>query len=152
MIKGMLREIYFYGGESEEDQAIRRNHNSLRGLAELAALCPACGFEHAFRVDLEGHGKWKDDNKPWTFNGDYDCPTFYPSMGANLYGNEKHHPICHSFLENGHWMFLDDSTHEMAGKIVPMIPPDPNMNWEKRHGWHLFPWTDNEGRPIKENK
>ena len=138
MIKGMLRKVYWHREEEH--------------IAELAALCPACGFEHQFRVDLDGHGKWKEDQGIWNFNGNYDCPTFSPSMLSNENMTYEHHPICHSFLENGNWRFLSDSTHKMAGQIVPMIAPDPNMNWKQRHGWHLFPWTDDEGEPRKENK
>lgn len=137
-IRGMLREVYFYSGGDAGTGA----------LAHLDALCPACGFEHSFRVDLEGHGNYGND--VWTFNGDYDKPTFSPSMGANLHGTQEHHPRCHSFLREGVWQFLGDCTHEMAGQHVPMIPPEPDATFEKRHGWHLFPWTDDEGKPLKE--
>ena len=135
MIRGMLREVYF-GGEVEV-------------LAELAALCPACDFEHAFRVDLDGHGKWGSQGV-WSFDGNYENPTFNPSMGANLHQIEKHHPACHSFLENGVWRFLEDCTHGMAGQRVPMIPPDPQATFEIRHGWHLFPWTDDKGKQANQ--
>ena len=131
MIKGMLREEFFHG--------------EVGAVANLAALCPACGFEHGFRVDLDGHGKWKGD--VWEFDGNYLSPTFSPSMGANLRGYEKHHPVCHSFLQDGVWQFLGDCTHEMAGEQVAMIPPEPDATFQRRHGWHLFPWTDDEGNP-----
>ena len=134
MIRGMLREVYF-AGDGQDDKV----------LALLSALCPACGFEHSFRVDLEGHGKW-DPNSVWSFDGNYDAPTFYPSMGANLHRNEKYHPVCHSFLQNGVWKFLGDCTHVLANQSVPMIPPDPQSSFEQRHGWNLFPWTDNKGK------
>lgn len=29
---------------------------------------------------------------------------------------------CHSFLREGVWEFLSDSTHELAGQSVPMVP------------------------------
>ena len=132
-IKGMLREIFFSGNDGE--------------MAELAALCPACGFEHNFRVDLEGHGKWKDN--VWTFDGNYDAPTFSPSMLSNQSQIQKEHPVCHSFVRNGEWQYLGDCTHEMAGQTVPMIPPDPDATFEKQHGWHLYPWTDDEGKPVR---
>ena len=109
-------------------------------LAALSALCPACGFEHSFSVDPEHTGRHSGD--VWEFDGDYDRPTFAPSMGANMGRQEKHHPQCHSFLENGQWQFLGDCTHDMAGRIVDMIPPNPEMGFERRHGWHLFPWCD----------
>ena len=133
MIRGMLRETYF--------------HSDAQMVGTLSALCPACGFEHSFRVDLEGHGHWDD---AWSFDGNYDSPTFSPSMGANLRRQEEHHPRCHSFVKAGVWQFLKDCTHEMAGQHVPMVPPDPDATFEKQHGWHLYPWTDSEGKPRKE--
>ena len=130
-IKGMLREVFFHGEEGH--------------VGYLAALCPACGFEHSFRVDLEGHGRHTGDL--WSFDGDYYKPTFSPSMGANIHGNDEHHPVCHSWLKAGVWEFLADSTHDMAGEHVPMVPPKPDATFERQHGWHLYPWTDDEGNP-----
>ena len=135
MIRGMLREVYFYSGGDPDARVI----------SGLDALCPACGFEHSFNVDLVGHGR--HTNAVWTFNGDYAKPTFAPSMGANLRGYQKHHPVCHSFLRDGVWQYLGDCTHEMASQDVPMIPPEPDATFEQQHGWHLFPWTDDEGKP-----
>ena len=140
MIKGMLREVYFHSGEDPDARVV----------AYLDALCPACGFEHSFAVDLVGHGR--HTNGIWSFNGDYEKPTFTPSMGANLHNQEEGHPRCHSHLRSGIWRYLDDCTHNMANHHVPMIPPDPDATFEKRHGWHLFPWTDDEGKPKKLTK
>ena len=133
MIRGMLREVYFHSAGDPDTRVV----------ASLSALCPACGFEHSFRVDLEGHGKWPD---AWTFNGDFEKPTFSPSMGFNLRNQQEPHPRCHSFLRDGVWQYLNDCTHEMAGQHVPMIPPELDATFERRHGWHLFPWTDDEGK------
>ena len=116
-------------------------------MASLAALCPACDFEHSFNVDLVGHSKWRADSPLWGFDGNYEAPTFNPSMLANRNRSFEHHPICHSWLKDGVWEFLADSTHGMAGQRVPMIPPEPDATFERRHGWHLFPWTDDEGKP-----
>lgn len=107
-------------------------------VARLAALCPACGFEHNFSVDLVGHGKWPKGHAQWTFDGNYASPTFSPSMLANKAGVEPKFPICHSHVKNGVWEFLADCTHDMAGQHVPMIPPDTEMSWYRRHGWHLI--------------
>ena len=133
-IRGMLREVV-------------QHKDGL--LAMLCALCPACGFEHSFRVDLVGHGHWKSKDI-WMLNGNYDSPTFQPSMLANKAQAISQHPICHSFVTEGVWVFLGDCTHAMAGQRVPMIPMDPDMNFERRHGWHLYPWCDPEtGKPVK---
>ena len=94
----------------------------------LGAHCPACDMEHGFRVN---HEYWAREGKDvWYFNGNYESPTFYNSaemkgLGSMLSNKKKWpgYPRCHSFLENGEWRFLDDSTHEMAGmEHVPMVP------------------------------
>ena len=100
-VKGKLRISVFY---------TRDEHSPV---GSLDAFCPACDFEHSFNVDLEGHGKHSND--VWSFNGDYDKPTFRPSMGANMRQTEKHHPRCHSWLTDGKWEYLSDSTTQHGG-------------------------------------
>lgn len=40
---------------------------------------------------------------------------------------------CHSFIREGHWQFLTDSAHALAGQTVPMEPvPDWIMPWGSR--------------------
>ena len=109
-------------------------HEQPERIVLIGALCPACGIEHNLRVDAE---YWADDHrravargytgpekKPWIFNGDYQRPTFSPSILANKDRHDPDRPLCHSFLENGHWRFLADCTHDLAGQTVPMIPLD----------------------------
>ena len=114
-------------------------------IASLSAYCPACDFEHSFRVDLDGHGSW---DSVWSFDGDWECPTFDPSMGSNMHRTYEDHPVCHSFLRAGKWEYLNDSTHKMAGQVVEVPPPDPAMSFHRQHGWHLFSWTDDNGNPL----
>ena len=63
----------------------------------------------------------------WTFNGDYACPTFYPSvnetwgepgqtMDAFKASTPKNRNHC--WIRNGRIEYLADSTHEMAGQVV----------------------------------
>ena len=81
-------------------------------IAELFAQCPACGVMHGFIiVDHDGHDHW-------TWNGDWERPTFSPSMLANSKGTYPHLPRCHSFLRDGTWEFLADSTHHLAGQTA----------------------------------
>lgn len=85
-------------------------------IAGYAALCPACKLEHFFAVtDYDG----RDIGE---FDGNLDCPTFSPSMLSNGGRMILNLPRCHSFLVNGQWQFLNDSTHAMAGQTIPMIP------------------------------
>lgn len=52
----------------------------------------------------------------WTFDGDTDAPTLSPSILSSM-GEGR---VCHSFLRNGVFEFLSDSTHSMAGQSIPM--------------------------------
>ena len=99
-------------------------HSDSELTVELGALCPACKVEHHFRVAAEF---WARDGKDvWTFNWNYERPTFHGSMLANARGLTDN-PRCHSFVEDGQWRFLDDCTHELAGKTRPMIPVEPDL-------------------------
>ena len=83
----------------------------------LGAHCPACGFEHSFRIGAE---YWAREGKDvWEWNGSWDKPTF---VGSMLSRNPKRTRVCHSYLRDGVWEFLKDSTHAMAGQMVPMAP------------------------------
>lgn len=95
-----------------------------------ALWCPACEDLHLINLDAGG----------WTFDGDTERPTITPSIkvaGAQWpqdYPEFRKHrhdvapgepTICHSFVLEGHWQFLPDCTHELAGQTVPCVPiPD----------------------------
>ena len=71
--------------------------------------CPGCKTLHEF-------------DKRWTFDGNHTAPTFNPSLlvrghlrDGTVFGT------CHSFVREGRWQFLGDSTHELAGKTVDMV-------------------------------
>ena len=81
-------------------------------------ICPGC--------ELEGSGVHilpvnNDVKAPsWDWNGDVEKPTLSPSILT------KHDNfVCHSFLTDGVFHFLSDSTHALAGKSVP-IPDLPH--------------------------
>ena len=71
-------------------------HSNDESIAHLDAFCPACDFVHSFNVDLDGHGK-HPPKRLWTFNGNWDKPTFRASMLANRDGVDEHHPRCTCF-------------------------------------------------------
>lgn len=99
----------------------------------LAFWCPGCEEFHA--VVVPG----------WTFNGNYDRPTFSPSIlitsghfardwkGPDCWCTFRlKHPgltsfecsCCHSWVKDGQIQFLNDCTHKLAGKTVPLeLPP-----------------------------
>jgi len=95
----------------------------------LEFQCPGCKDVHG--VDAG-----------WSFDGNYEKPTFSPSIlvtsGHYARGhsgscwctfNEEHPELatfkcfrCHSYVTAGQIQFLGDSTHELVGKTVPLEP------------------------------
>lgn len=71
--------------------------------------CPACKTIHTF------------DLKRWTFNDNFEEPTFSPSMLANKDLKNPKYPKCHSFVRNGKIEFLNDCTHDLAGQTVDLL-------------------------------
>jgi hypothetical protein len=82
-------------------------------------------------------------NSGWKFDGNYEKPTFSPSVlmtsghyvSAHKPGDacwctyNRDHPErpasfecarCHSFVKAGQIQFLNDSTHALAGKTIPL--------------------------------
>jgi hypothetical protein len=66
------------------------------------AYCPGCDSHHLF-------------DRRWNFNGNFDKPTFSPSMLVDANGDR-----CHSFLTDGVWHFLDDCAHSLRGTNQPL--------------------------------
>lgn len=86
-------------------------------------------------------------NNGWAFNGDYDKPTFNPSIlvrsGHYIPGHigscwcdyNKKYPdepvsfkcrICHSFVRDGKIEYLSDCTHEFAGQTIELEDVEGN--------------------------
>ena len=63
------------------------------------------------------------DNR-WEFNGDFEKPTFRPSMLVQ-YGEHENpetgHVREHFFVTDGKIQYLSDCHHEFAGKTIDMI-------------------------------
>lgn len=83
--------------------------------------CPGCGFAHQI-------------NTTWTFDGNEASPTFAPSVLVDWQeGPAFSRKVCHSFIRSGEIMYLDDCTHELAGKTVPMVDYQSSFDaWAKR--------------------
>ncbi len=58
----------------------------------------------------------------WSFNGDFEKPTFTPSMlvNANMPGATR----SHFFVTDGKIQYLADCDHELAGQTVDMVDLD----------------------------
>lgn len=83
--------------------------------------CPGCDDLHQFIIEL-----FNDQNKPvWQWNGNMTHPTFEPSNLTTWSGfNDEGKPeeqVCHSFLRDGVWDFLSDSTHALSGQRAGMV-------------------------------
>jgi hypothetical protein len=88
----------------------------------LYVWCPGCESAHGVAVVGE------DGQVPpmcWDWNGATD-ETFTISPSLLTWRDDlTPRRQCHSFIQNGQWQFLPDSTHELAGQTVPMVPvPD----------------------------
>jgi hypothetical protein len=60
----------------------------------------------------------------WTFNGDYERPTFDPSVLVTI-GHDPDPPdICHFYVRDGRIQYLTDCTHPLAGQTIDMVECD----------------------------
>ena len=104
---------------------------------EPVIFCPGCQQLHKIWV-----------NKPndltsarWQWNCDQASPTFSPSILVKFTKGptEEEHAeyrktgflppprdmVCHFFVTAGQLHYCHDCTHELAGKVVPMVELDP---------------------------
>lgn len=87
--------------------------------------CSGCNTHHAFTTRLADG----EEGPVWDWNGDLERPTFNPSLLCN--GNAKPkdlHPHtsshrCHLYLRDGMVQYLNDCTHELRGKTIPVEDP-----------------------------
>jgi hypothetical protein len=81
----------------------------------LMVVCPGCiewGGTGLHMLPVSGDAT----KRPmWTWNGSLSSPTLSPSIMTHN-GDDG---ICHSYLEEGVWRYLDDTTHSLAGQLIP---------------------------------
>lgn len=88
----------------------------------LMVVCPGCQEDGGSGLHMLPVGGAV--GKPnWTWNGSLDSPTLDPSILTKTGPDGSF--VCHSYLRNGVWEFLEDCTHSMAGQHVP-APPLPD--------------------------
>ncbi len=84
----------------------------------------ACDVEQATHLRLLMYGHFREqvipirkgDVRPsWLWNGDTEKPTLDPSILTSCGGHR-----CHCFIREGVIEYLPDSTHEYAGKNMPL--------------------------------
>lgn len=99
---------------------IRHSSSDLVGKA-LWVWCPGCDAAHRMMVE---RGPAYDGQPVWDWNGNLESPGVEPSILCT-YSGPGGELTCHSFLRNGVWEFLGDSTHSLAGQSTPVVPlPD----------------------------
>lgn len=94
----------------------------------LIFICPGCisgGPEHYDGLhSLPVNADSNEIGKPsWEWNGDLEFPTLRPSILTH--GSENGvYPRCHSWLTDGVFDFLSDSTHPFTGFkiLIPDLP------------------------------
>lgn len=80
----------------------------------LGFYCPGCKMYHHMQVE---EGPNYTDGPIWQWNQDMDKPTFTPSLGVNM----GHSGQCHLMVKEGRISYLNDSQHELAGRVVDMM-------------------------------
>jgi hypothetical protein len=71
-------------------------------------FCPGCNDEHLIP---------NFDGRPhWNFNGDFEKPTFTPSVLHRLWNKNS----CHYFITDGYIKYCSDCNHNLAGQSVEL--------------------------------
>jgi hypothetical protein len=71
----------------------------------------------------------RDGTGRWTWNGSTEAPTLRPSVRTR-----GHDYLCHSWINDGNAQFLDDCTHELRGRTVPLLALSPAPHQVERSG------------------
>ncbi len=79
--------------------------------------CPACGYDHAFRVG-------GTQQPQWTFNEDFAKPTFSPSLLVYDTRDGQRVTLCHSHVTKGQMIFCTDNPHKLNGQTVDLAEFD----------------------------
>ena len=88
-------------------------YSQTKELVGYLVKSPATGNDVCFYVDR------------WQFNGNFDSPTFSPSM---LIYNDGYHKKEHFFVTDGKIIYLSDCDHDLAGKTIDMVDCDEDDN------------------------
>ena len=100
--------------------------------AYLHIWCQGCDERHQIVTSRP------DPGVQWDWDGNLESPTIDPSLlvtstqwevGGHFHKGSHQVPPggitrCHSFIRAGQMQFLSDSTHNLAGQTVPMLPVD----------------------------
>jgi len=90
--------------------------------------CPGCDSLHCIAIlpDRQSNGAG------WSFTGTLECPTYAPSQLTKWKGKDDKEFVCHTYIREGNIEFLNDCTHALKEKTVP-LPPLPDWFVKERH-------------------
>ena len=86
-------------------------HLRLQQLGVLLHWCPACDRPHEIHLQASTHPQ----RKRWEWNDSMAKPTFWPEFRVDVAGG-----VCHYFITDQRIEFQADSTHQLAGQVVPL--------------------------------
>ena len=87
----------------------------------LMFVCPGCAINDGTGIHiLPVNSTTKSPS--WDLDGNLESPTLSPSILTHIkpYVNGQPMGVCHSFLRDGVFEFLSDSSHALSGKSAPM--------------------------------
>lgn len=91
--------------------------------------CPGCNGSHLLPVNWLPEGESEEsprvEGKPhWSFDGNFDQPTFHPSLliRYTIAGEGEH--VCHTMIQGGRIQYLGDCTHALKGQTVDLPEMD----------------------------
>lgn len=98
------------------NKVVERKHvladGTFNGIIQFWFYCPGCERTHPYTIgpQLNGYGSAR-----WQFNGDFEKPTFTPSL---LWNPDHPKGRCHLHLTDGIIQFCNDCYHSMNGRKI----------------------------------
>ena len=86
-------------------------------MAKMEEVLTPQGNHGGYIIYCQGCRGYHSFDDRWTFNGNFEKPTFAPSMLVN---QRRPEAICHSFVTDGKIQFLSDCFHEFAGQTLDL--------------------------------
>lgn len=81
--------------------------------SHIMFFCPGCKCGHSVYASLD-NSEEKGFSR-WTWNGDREKPSIFPSVVVLKPGQK-----CHTFIRDGEIKFLADCEHELAGQTLKL--------------------------------
>lgn len=126
---------------------LRHSYNMSNQKSYLQFWCPACSEDHLIVYD--GPDRSTRPDLYWGFDGNYDSPTFTPSVLVTGYKtvNDENgwtgewvkdasgNPVpklCHTYVTAGQINYLGDCQHDRANSVAA-LPPKWQKEYDREH-------------------